>query len=139
MLPPTIIHAPKDALSFYITAISLCPTPSSVSVSWTRDTATFGATFKGPETNYVLGDSVFGAPVIAEDAPPKELSVSFNFGDTMTTQHSVDKPIIALCGPAGSAEKVIVKGYAAGDDKKQRPMIVTIMFRMEMKGVKRPE
>lgn len=78
-------------------------------------------------------------PVIADTTePPKEFSVSFNFGDTMTTQHSVGEPITTLCGPGGSAKKVMVKGFAAGDEKRERPTTVTIMFKMEMKGFRKP-
>jgi len=144
MLPPTLVPVPAGTKSFYITAISLYPTTSTISISWTSGSATFGATFIGPDPHYILGDNVFGAPVIVQDGfdtdanpAPAQLSISFDFQGTMVAQHSVSEPVTANCGPAGSVEKVMVSGYAASDEEKSAPMTVTVMFQKEMKGLLR--
>jgi hypothetical protein len=59
-----IISVPEGTKSFYITALSLCPAVSTVSVAWVQGSATFGAKFVGPTPIYVLADSVFDLPVI---------------------------------------------------------------------------
>jgi hypothetical protein len=135
----TIIPVPNGTKAFYITAISLYPTASKVSVNWTQGTATFGATFVGPDPKYVLSDSVFGMPIIVQDGgePPKELSIEFDFEDTMEKQHTVSEPVTAACGPAGSRRKVMVSGYGPGDEEEARPMTVTVLFQMEMRGLLR--
>jgi hypothetical protein len=144
MLPPTHVLVPVGTKSFYITAISLYPTIFTVFISWNSGSATFGTTFIGPDPNYILGDNIFGAPVIVQDGfdtdknpAPIQLSISFDFQDTMATQHSVSEPVTASCGPAGSAEKVMISAYAASNEKKSAPMTVTVMFKKEMKGLLR--
>lgn len=91
----------------YLTALSLYEERSSVAVSWTDGSATFGATFVGPNPQFVLADKVFGLPVISlNDSIPKEISVSFKFHDTT---HSVSSPATANVGPQGNGKPFILK------------------------------
>jgi hypothetical protein len=63
MLPPLTIQVPSGTNAIYLTALSLFNKTSSVSISWTDGSATFGADFVGPSPTYVLGDKVFDLPI----------------------------------------------------------------------------
>lgn len=128
MLPPITIPVPSGTKAMYLTALSLFDKTSSVSISWTVGSATFGADFVGPNPQHVLGDKVFGLPVIAVDSLPSEISVSFNFNDDMTHQHSVSGPTTNKVGPEGDATQVQISGYASSDHHHRHPTTVTILF-----------
>jgi hypothetical protein len=121
MLPPITIPIPSGTHTFCLTALSLSSLPSTASVSWTDGSATFGADFVGPSETYVLGDKVFGSPIITATPLSSEVSVSFNFKDTMTQQHSLSAPITKKVGPEGSSTSVQISGYAASDKNRQKP------------------
>lgn len=130
MIAPTTIPVPEGTTAIYITAISLCTTPSEVSVGWADSSAQFGTTFVGPSSTHVLADKVFGSPVTVVAPIPKKITVSFNFQDTMTTQHSVTAPVTTKAGPAGTQTIVTMSGYAAGDrDSKLAPTTVTLVMK----------
>lgn len=138
MLPPLEIPVPPSTTNIYITAISLSPSPSEVSVSWSDDSATYGTTFTGPSSSYVLGDKVFKSPITTIDGSiPEKLIVgfSFDFNDTMPTQHSVTEPVTKLAGPAGSSTVVQVSEFAAEDREKKFPTTVTIVMKRPMRGI----
>jgi hypothetical protein len=129
MLPPLNIPVPSGTNAIYLTALSLFNQTSTVSVSWTDGSATSSADFVGPSETYVLGDKVFNSPIIAVNSPlPSEVSVSFNFEDTMTHQHSVSEPITKRVGPEGIATSVQISGYAASDHHHHKPTTITIVF-----------
>lgn len=128
MLPPITIPVPAGTNAIYLTALSLFDKTSSVSVSWTDGDATFGADFVGPDAQYVLGDKVFGLPIIAFTSIPSEVSVSFDFNDDLTHQHSVSGPVTTRVGPEGDATKVQISGYASSDHHHRSPTTVTILF-----------
>jgi len=104
MLPPLTIQVPSGTNAIYLTALSLFNKTSSVSISWTDGSATFGADFVGPSPTYVLGDKVFDLPIVVVDPIPTEISVSFDFNDDMTHQHSVSGPVTKKVGPEGIEE-----------------------------------
>jgi hypothetical protein len=128
MLPPITIPVPSGTNAIYLTALSLFDKTSTVSVSWTDGDATFGADFVGPNPQYVLGDKVFGLPIVAISSVPPELSISFDFNDDMTHQHSVSDPVTTKVGPDGDATKVQISGYASSDHKHRTPTTITILF-----------
>ena len=68
MLPPIKITIPKGVKAIYITTHSLYQKLSKASLDWTDGSASFGATFEGPSPSYVLGDIVFGQPIIVVGA-----------------------------------------------------------------------
>ena len=136
MLPPITIPIPSGTHTFYLTALSLSSLPSSASVSWTDGSATFGADFVGPSETYVLGDNVFGSPIISATPLSSEVSVSFNFEDTMTQQHSVSAPITKKVGPQGSSTSVQISGYAASDRNRQKPTTITMVFQGSLHGLR---
>ncbi|PMD19488.1 hypothetical protein NA56DRAFT_647198 [Hyaloscypha hepaticicola] len=135
MLPPIKIPVPSGTNAIYLTALSLYDKPSTVSVSWTDGSATFGADFVGPSETYVLGDKIFGQPIIAAVPVPSEVSVSFNFEDTMTSQHSVSEPITKKVGPEGIATSVQISGYAAADHHHHKPTTITMVFQGSLGGL----
>jgi hypothetical protein len=128
MLPPITIPVPAGTTAIYITALSLFDKTSSVSVSWTEGGAVFGADFVGPNPQYVLGDKVFGLPVVAVTSVPAEVSISFNFNDDLTHQHSVSEPRTTKVGPEGDATQVQISGYASSDRHHRTPTTVTVLF-----------
>lgn len=137
MIQPATIPVPKGTTAIYLTAISLFDKKSTASVAWTDGSATFGADFEGPSSNYVLGENVFGVPIVAVSPIPAELTVSFDFNDDMTHQHSASTPVTKKVGPAGSATSVQISGYDSTDSKKKaKPMTVTILFQGKMAGLK---
>jgi len=84
MLFPLKLQGPAGTMSVYITAISLCKTAPRVAVNLFESGAIFGATFVGPNDQYILEDNVFNLPVIAiNQSVPVELMVNFNFNDDM--------------------------------------------------------
>jgi hypothetical protein len=129
MLPPITIPVPSGTNAMYLTALSLFDKTSSVSVSWTDGSATFGADFVGPSHTYVLGDKVFGLPIVDVDAVPTEISVSFNFDDNLTHQHSVSDPVTKRVGPEGDSTEVQISGFASSDHHHRTPTTVTILFK----------
>jgi len=135
MLPPIKIPVPSGTNAIYLTALSLFDQPSTVSVSWTDGSATYGADFEGPSDTYVLGDRVFGQPIIAVAPVPSEVSVSFNFEDTMASQHSVSEPITKKVGPAGNATSIQISGYAAADHHHHKPTTITMVFQGSLRGL----
>lgn len=128
MLPPIKIPVPSKTNTISLTALSLFENTSTVSVSWTYGGAIIGADFAGPSDSYVLGDSVFGSPIVTFTTIPSEVSVSFDFEDTVGKQHSVSKPITKKVGAEGSATSVQISGYDASDKQKRRPTTITILF-----------
>jgi hypothetical protein len=120
----------------YLTALSLSSLPSTASVSWTDGSAIFGADFVGPSETYVLGDKVFGSPIITATPISSVVSVSFNFKDTMTQQHSVSVPITKKVGPEGSSTSVQISGYAASDKNRQKPTTITMVFQGSLNGLR---
>lgn len=122
----------------YLTALSLFDKASSVSISWTDGSATFGADFVGPNPQYVLGEKVFGLPIVAVDSVPAEISVSFNFNDDLTHQHSVSGPITKRVGPEGDATQVQISGYASSDHHHHTPTTVTILFQGSLQPLPQP-
>jgi hypothetical protein len=126
---------PSGTNAIYLTALSLSDQPSTVSVSWTDGSATYGADFEGPSETYVLGDRVFGQPIIAVAPVPSEVSVSFNFEDTITSQHSVSEPITKKVGPAGNATSNQISGYAADDHHHHKPTTITMVFQGSLRGL----
>jgi hypothetical protein len=135
MLPPMEIPVPSGTNAIYLTALSLSDQPSTVSVSWTDGSATYGADFEGPSETYVLGDRVFGQPIIAVAPVPSEVSVSFNFENTITSQHSVSEPITKKVGPAGNATSNQISGYAADDHHHHKPTTITMVFQGSLRGL----
>jgi hypothetical protein len=137
MLPPIKVPIPDDTIAIYLTAISLWPEQSTGSIYWkdNEGSAEFGADFVGPNETYVLGDKVFGSPVINATGAAGELTVSFNFNDTITHQHSTSGPHVTTVGPEGSGEKVQIEGYSAYDKEKKRPTILTIFFQKKLHGL----
>ncbi|PMD40403.1 hypothetical protein L207DRAFT_582609 [Hyaloscypha variabilis F] len=136
MLPPVTIPVPPRTEAILLTALSLSNQTSTVSVSWTDGNATFGADFVGPSETYVLGDRVFGSPIISVTSVPSEISVSFNFEDTVTQQHSISEPIAKRVGPSGSATSVQISAYAASDHQHQKPTTITIVFQGSLHGLR---
>jgi hypothetical protein len=65
-----------------------------------------------------------------------EVSVSFNFEDTMTQQHSVSAPITRKVGPQGSSTSVQISGYAASDRNRQKPTTITMVFQGSLHGLR---
>jgi hypothetical protein len=140
MLPPIKIPVPSGTKAIYLTAISLWKETSTVTVSWggvPEGSATFGATFVGPNASYVLGDNVFGLPVI-DATGATELTVSFNFNDDVPNQHSVSGPHTTTVGPEGDATKVQISGYSAHDKAKKEPTTLTILFQGTLHGLLPP-
>jgi hypothetical protein len=140
MLPPIKVLVPLGTKAIYLTAISLWKETSTVTVSWggvPEGSATFGATFVGPNASYVLGDKVFGLPVI-DATGATELTVSFNFNDDLTHQHSVSGPHTTTVGPEGDATKVQISGYSAYDKVKKEPTTLTILFQGTLHGLLPP-
>lgn len=136
MLPPIKLDVPAGTKAIYMTALSLFNDTSVASVSWTMDTATFGADFVGPSASYVLGDKVFGQSIITIDGDlPKALSVSMDFNDTLTHQHSMSSPVTKKVGPGGIATQVQISGYAYGDRKHEKPTTITIVFQGTSRGL----
>jgi hypothetical protein len=129
MLPPITIPVPSGTSAIYLTALSLFDKTSSVSVSWTDGGASFGADFVGPSPTYVLGDKVFGLPIVTVDSVPTEISVSFNFDDDLTHQHSVSDPVTKTVGPDGNYTQVQISGFASSDHHHRTPTTVTILFK----------
>ena len=136
MLAPINFPVPEGTNAIYLTALSLSRQTSTASVSWTDDSATFGADFEGPSDTYVLGDRVFGSPIIAVTSVPSEISVSFDFEDTITQQHSVSEPITKRVGPSGNATSVQVSAYAASDHDHHQPTTITIVFQGSLHGLR---
>jgi hypothetical protein len=137
MLPPIKVPVPSGTAAIYLTAISLWKETSTVTVSWggvPEGSATFGATFVGPNASYVLGDNVFGLPVI-DATGATELTVSFNFNDDLTHQHSTSGPHTTTVGPEGDATKVQISGYSAYDKAKKEPTTLTILFQGTLHGL----
>ncbi|KAE9367483.1 hypothetical protein N431DRAFT_428847 [Stipitochalara longipes BDJ] len=136
MLPPITIPVPEGTNAIYLTALSLSNQTSTTSVSWTDGSATFGADFVGPSETYVLGDRVFDSPIISVTSVPSEVSVSFDFEDTATQQHSVSEPITKKVGPSGSATSVQISAYAASDHHHHKPTTITIVFQGSLHGLR---
>jgi hypothetical protein len=88
------------------------------------------------QARHVLGDRVFGSPIITATPLSSEVSVSFNFKDTMTQQHSVSLPITKKVGPEGSSTSVQISGYAASDKNRQKPTTITMVFQGSLKGLR---
>jgi hypothetical protein len=84
----------------------------------------------------VLGDNVFGSPIITATPLSSEVSVSFNFEDTMTQQHSVSAPITKEVGRQGSSTSVQISGYAASDKNRQQPTTITMVFQGSLHGLR---
>ena len=76
----------------------------------------------------MLGDKVFDLPIVVVDPIPTEISVSFDFNDDMTHQHSVSGPVTKKVGPEGDATQVQISGYASSDHHHRTPTTVTILF-----------
>lgn len=152
----TTIAVPPTTTAIYITALTLIPQPSCVSISWKQGSATMGTTFLGHSPDYIMVDKVFGSPftVFENGEMPEELSVTFEYGsedkegvaDGSTDESkaldkwegwSVEQPVLERCGPAGSSKKVLVKGYDKNDIGRSRPMTVTIMFSCPMRGLRK--
>jgi len=136
MLPPITFPVPPSTNAIYLTALSLFDQPSTVSVSWTDGSATFGTDFVGPSETYVLGDRVFGSPIIAVTSVPSEILVSFEFDDTTSQQHSVSEPSTKRVGPSGSSVSTQISAYAASDHHHHKPTTITIVFLGSLHGLR---
>jgi hypothetical protein len=88
------------------------------------------------QARHVLGDNVFDSPIITATPLSSEVSVSFNFEDTMTQQHSVSAPITKKVGPQGSSTSVQISGYAASDKNRQKPTTITMVFQGSLHGLR---
>jgi len=135
MATPLKIQVPQGTTSMYLTALSLYEERSQIAVNWTDGSATFGATFVGPNPQYVLADKVFGQPIISlNDSIPKEISVSFKFHDTT---HTVSSPTTTNVGPQGNGTQVQITGFAASDKNREKPTTITILFQSNFHGIKK--
>jgi hypothetical protein len=129
MSAPIKVSVPSGTQAIYLTAISVWKETSTINVSWggvPEGSEIFEATFVGPTASYVLGDK-FGLPVI-DVTGATELTVSFNFNDNLTHQHSTSGPHTTTVGPEGDATKVQISGYSAYDKEKKEPTTLTILF-----------
>ena len=131
MLPPQHLPTPPGTVAIYGFVVSLIPKKSEVDVSWTDGSATFGQAFVGPNDSHVLGDQVFGLPLLtiaSGSQVPSEILVSFNFFGGMTGQPTVLAPVTTRVGPEGDATQVQITGYSAEDQQRQFPTTLTVLF-----------
>ncbi|KAH7348555.1 hypothetical protein BKA65DRAFT_262256 [Rhexocercosporidium sp. MPI-PUGE-AT-0058] len=135
MSTPIKIQVPQGTTSMYLTALSLYEERSQIVINWTDGSATFGATFMGPNPQFVLADKVFGLPIISlNDSIPSEISVCFKFHDTT---HTVSSPATTNVGPQGNGTQIQITGYTSVDKRKEKPTTVTILFQSNLHGLKR--
>ncbi|CZS93281.1 uncharacterized protein RAG0_03642 [Rhynchosporium agropyri] len=135
MSTPIKIQVPEGTTSMYLTALSLHQGRSQIAVNWSDGSATFGATFIGPNPHYVLADNVFGLPIISlNDSVPKELSVCFKFHNKTCT---VSSPETKNVGPQGNGTQIQLSAYTSEDKKQEKPTTVTILFQSHLHGLKK--
>ncbi|KAL2064330.1 hypothetical protein VTL71DRAFT_4824 [Oculimacula yallundae] len=136
MATPVNIQVPEGTTSMYLTALSLYEDRSQIAINWTDGSATFGATFVGPNSTFVLADKVFGQPIISlNESVPKEISVCFKFHDTTCT---VSEPATTNVGPQGNGTQIQLTAYTSADKKQEKPTTVTILFQRNFHGLKKP-
>lgn len=138
-MPPTQVSVPANTTAIYLSAISLSPSPSEISIGWSLDTATFGTTFIGPSPNHILSDKVFGSPIAVVEGGtiPETLAIDFDFLDAEGPSALVEAPVTTLAGPAGCQTVVYVTAYAADDGERRFPTSVTVVMRRPMAGILR--